>query len=169
MAAACRNPHASLVTGHAYAMLGTVRLSNGVQLVQLRNPWGREQYSGPYSDDSRDWTSSLRREAGQVSADDGKFFIPLDDFKIAFTDYSILAYQDWNRSAKTETNSGKQFEYSMTADADEEIILTFEHMNTRHIPRGCPTDDVNYNLYLSDDPRTPLAVSTTTSYWSKKV
>jgi len=64
MAAACMHAHASLVTGHAYAMLGTVKLSNGVQLVQLRNPWGREQYAGPYSDDSSDWTPALRAEAG---------------------------------------------------------------------------------------------------------
>ena len=77
MSASCYNAHASLVTGHAYSMLGAVKLSNGVQLVKLRNPWGREVYSGPYSDDSSDWTDALKAEAGMVAADDGTFFIPL--------------------------------------------------------------------------------------------
>jgi len=35
---------------HAYACLGTVQLSDGTKLVKMRNPWGHELYSGPWSD-----------------------------------------------------------------------------------------------------------------------
>ena len=161
MSASCYNAHASLVTGHAYSMLGAVKLSNGVQLVKVRNPWGREKYSGPYSDDSSDWTDALKAEAGMVKADDGIFFIPLADFKKAFTDYSVLMYQDWKKSEKVVTGDGKKFELAYTSDIDEEIVLQFEYLNTRHIPNSCPTDSVNYNLYFrnSENPREPNAVA----------
>jgi len=33
MAAACMNEHASLVTGHAYSLLGAVKLDDGTMLV----------------------------------------------------------------------------------------------------------------------------------------
>ena len=35
---------AGLVKGHAYTVLGTVRLSKGKRLVKIRNPWGQELY-----------------------------------------------------------------------------------------------------------------------------
>lgn len=49
---------------HAYTILGTYTLSNGVQLVKIRNPWGREKYHGPWSDDSELWTPVFEREVG---------------------------------------------------------------------------------------------------------
>jgi len=39
-----------LVNNHAYAFLRTIKLSTGERLVQVRNPWGTEKYSGPWSD-----------------------------------------------------------------------------------------------------------------------
>lgn len=92
MAASADVKHASLPTGHAYSLLGTVKLSNGEQLIVMRNPWGNEKYDGPYCDTCEEWTDALRKEAGMTNADDGIFHIPLKDFKIAFTDFSVLMY-----------------------------------------------------------------------------
>jgi hypothetical protein len=80
------NKHAGLVTGHAYTILGT-RTLGGKQLVYVRNPWSSERYTGPYSDDDKIWTDDLVKEAGLTKKDDGKFFMPVEDFKIAFTTY----------------------------------------------------------------------------------
>lgn len=52
------------VSNHAYVILGVKQLSNGVRLVKLRNPWGSERYTGPWSDNSDLWTDALRAEAG---------------------------------------------------------------------------------------------------------
>ena len=92
MVAGCEHEHASLVTGHAYTLLGTVKLDGGPQLVKLRNPWGREEYTGPFRDDDPKWTAAWKAQAGLVVADDGIFHIPLADFKKAFTTYAILMY-----------------------------------------------------------------------------
>ena len=41
---------------HAYSVLGTEQLSNGQKLIMVRNPWGKEDYIGDWSDKSKLWT-----------------------------------------------------------------------------------------------------------------
>jgi hypothetical protein len=33
-------------------------------LIKLRNPWGKEVYTGPYSGTSNEWTASLKEQVG---------------------------------------------------------------------------------------------------------
>lgn len=42
----------NLAKNHAYSVLGVKTLSNGTRLIKVRNPWGSERYSGPWSDKS---------------------------------------------------------------------------------------------------------------------
>jgi len=95
MAASCKHKFNGLITGHAYSLLGTVVLSGGPKLVHVRNPWGREEYKGPFRDDDPQWTDQWKKEAGMVAANDGAFFIPLSEYKKSFTTYSIVMYQKW--------------------------------------------------------------------------
>jgi len=54
----------------------------------MRNPWSKERYTGPYNDADPVWNNAhLAREAGFTKADDGKMFMPVADFKVAFTTY----------------------------------------------------------------------------------
>ena len=39
-----------LAYSHAYSVQEAITLSNGVRLLALRNPWGRETFNGTYSD-----------------------------------------------------------------------------------------------------------------------
>lgn len=78
----------------------------------MRNPWGSEDYKGPFHDEDPQWTDAWRKEAGSVVANDGKFFIPLSDFKIAFNDYAINMYQTWNTSSIKGEGIGELFNYS---------------------------------------------------------
>ena len=66
---------------HAYTVLGVQELSNGQRLVKLRNPWGRDSYTGDWSDNSNLWTDTLRSEVG-VARDksDGIIFMPIEDY-----------------------------------------------------------------------------------------
>lgn len=41
--------------GHAYAVL-TIREVKGIQLLNLRNPWGDFEWKGDWSDTSPLWT-----------------------------------------------------------------------------------------------------------------
>lgn len=60
---------------HAFAVLGTVKLSDGTKLLKLRNPWGAEKYAGPWSDDSETWTRLAKLEAEHADLDDGVWFM----------------------------------------------------------------------------------------------
>lgn len=45
---------AGIVTGHAYSVL-QVYEADGLRLVELRNPWGRGEWEGDWSDSSKKW------------------------------------------------------------------------------------------------------------------
>ena len=77
MTANCMNDHSNLTRGHAYTMLGAIKLSTGQYLIKMRNPWGTEKYSGPWNDDDERWTPTLLQEAGHIRADDGIFYMPI--------------------------------------------------------------------------------------------
>lgn len=46
----------------------------------MRNPWGAEEFTGDWSDSSTKWTDELKEEAGWVSANDGSFFMSIEDY-----------------------------------------------------------------------------------------
>ena len=68
MGASCGRRHAKsaeyeqvgLREDHAYAILDA-RFENGVQLIQLRNPWGSVSWNGDWSANSPLWTPQLRK------------------------------------------------------------------------------------------------------------
>eukprot|EP00826_Nyctotherus_ovalis_P039385 TRINITY_DN3787_c0_g1_i6.p1 TRINITY_DN3787_c0_g1~~TRINITY_DN3787_c0_g1_i6.p1 ORF type:complete len:929 (+),score=272.17 TRINITY_DN3787_c0_g1_i6:165-2951(+) len=79
-----------LYSGHAYSLMGVVELNTmnaGVaQLVHIRNPWGEYEWNGNWSDSSSLWTPELRAQANHTRADDGTFFMSIDDF------YNLYSY-----------------------------------------------------------------------------
>lgn len=95
---------------HAYTVLGTETLSNGQRLVRMRNPWGEERYEGPYYDykydwkagqvyESNYWTQSLKDELDYVQADDGMWYIRIEDFVWSFSDSTANPnIDDWHQA-----------------------------------------------------------------------
>lgn len=96
MTAACMNPLHDLVTGHAYTILGAQELKAGEvvlhTLIKMRNPWGKERYSGPWNDKDERWSTEFKKQASLTVANDGIFFMDVDDFKKAFTVWNIAHY-----------------------------------------------------------------------------
>ena len=82
-----------LAHSHAYTVIGVVTLSNGVDLVKIRNPWGSEGYTGPWSDESDLWTDELAAEVNlENNMEDGFFFCDIDTFMSSF-DFAIVNYE----------------------------------------------------------------------------
>jgi hypothetical protein len=53
-----------IVDGHAYSLLNVKTISaNGkeVKLVQVRNPYGKMEWTGDWSDTSSQWTEDTKR------------------------------------------------------------------------------------------------------------
>lgn len=75
-----------LIHGHAYTVLGlhTVK-ATGQRLLQMRNPWGRGEWNGEWSDGWDGWTPEFKEELGKSDPvgddeeNDGVFFMAFDD------------------------------------------------------------------------------------------
>ncbi|KAM8998051.1 calpain-6 isoform 1-T2 [Ara ararauna] len=92
-----------LVIGHAYSVTAIRKLRLGERLIfsfkaeklfmiRLRNPWGKREWSGAWSDSSEEWkkvSSSERKSLGLTLENDGEFWMTFEDWCKNFTDVDI--------------------------------------------------------------------------------
>ncbi|KAJ8248614.1 hypothetical protein GJAV_G00243890 [Gymnothorax javanicus] len=83
-----------LVKGHAYSLTGAEEvhvLGRAQQLVRLRNPWGQVEWTGAWSDGSREWNDVPANEKDKLrhAADDGEFWMSFTDFRRHFSKLEI--------------------------------------------------------------------------------
>ncbi|KAL0983701.1 hypothetical protein UPYG_G00131530 [Umbra pygmaea] len=84
----------NLVKGHAYSVTGCEEVhfrGKPVQLVHLRNPWGHKEWTGPWSDSSREWKYVNAEEKLRLdnTAEDGEFWMAYSDFLDQYTNLEI--------------------------------------------------------------------------------
>ncbi len=95
-----------IVSKHAYTLVGAFEFDhqgNHVRLLQVRNPWGCTEWTGPWGDQDKVWTPELNAKLNHVSKDDGTFFIPFKDF------YEIFIHSFVARCRDDFVLSGKTF------------------------------------------------------------
>ncbi|KAI1898516.1 hypothetical protein AGOR_G00073160 [Albula goreensis] len=83
-----------LVKGHAYSVTGVEEViyrGSPTKLVRIRNPWGEVEWTGAWSDNSREWESVDRSVRGQLHnrSDDGEFWMSFSDFLREFSRLEI--------------------------------------------------------------------------------
>jgi hypothetical protein len=89
-----------LVSGHAYTILGVYKpkltTASGIKLLKLRNPWGKYEWAGAWSDGSAEWKKypGVKMELQSLisryqNADDGVFYISWDDFLKYFVQVDV--------------------------------------------------------------------------------
>ena len=90
-----------VVQGHAYTLLNATVLNfqgRQIRLVQLRNPWGKGEFTGEWSDDDPRWNSVDPRERQRVGfkkdKNDGIFFMPFEVFWNEFRVITIAEVDD---------------------------------------------------------------------------
>uniref|UniRef100_A0A665U1Y7 Calpain 6 n=1 Tax=Echeneis naucrates TaxID=173247 RepID=A0A665U1Y7_ECHNA len=92
-----------LVKGHAYSVTAVkkVRLGHGllayfknetIPLIRMRNPWGKTEWKGAWSDSSEEWSKVGDMERGNLGItveDDGEFWMIFTDWCKFFTDADV--------------------------------------------------------------------------------
>jgi len=79
-----------LFAGHAYAIIDARELPvSGTRLIRLRNPWGRKEWKGRWSDGSSEWTPSIRKLLDHKDAEDGSFWMELSDYMHYFRKLNV--------------------------------------------------------------------------------
>lgn len=79
-----------LVAGHAYSIIRVEEIWDH-KLLQLRNPWGKFEWNGDWSDKSELWKKHtyIAFRLGHEIKDDGVFWINWYDFQSLFTDVDV--------------------------------------------------------------------------------
>ena len=74
-----------IVVNHAYGIL-SVREIQGLKLIRIRNPWGKGEWRGAFSDDDDNWDNykGLRETIGHEFKDDGVFWMEFKDWYINY-------------------------------------------------------------------------------------
>ena len=114
MAAACTVSHYNLIAGHAYGILKGLCLTDAYgncaqKIIQMRNPWGLSKYTGPWSEDSDLWTPEWKEQANLAGADEGEFWVALDDWRALYSEAFRTHYRDdW----KLNSIEGNPAEYT---------------------------------------------------------
>lgn len=80
---------AGLVSGHAYSLIKAKEgIVNGelIRLVKMRNPWGKTEWKGKWSDKSKLWTDEAKKVFQEeiVVENDGIFWMGYDEYMQMF-------------------------------------------------------------------------------------
>ncbi|KAM3912251.1 calpain-2 catalytic subunit-like [Leptodactylus fuscus] len=107
-----------LVKGHAYSIIGVSEVEYNrrrIPLIRLRNPWGKVEWNGRWSDNSSSWSllDNATRQNLQLQGDDGEFWMQMDDFLRYFDTLEIcnltsdLACDDLHHTWNANSFEGK--------------------------------------------------------------
>lgn len=87
-----------LIPEHAYQILD-IRESEKKRFLKIRNPWGKFEWKGAYSNNSKYWTNQLKKELNYSKSRDGSFWMQYEDFLTYFKSiyYSLPDEKDWKK------------------------------------------------------------------------
>ncbi|KAG6837412.1 hypothetical protein H0H93_010030 [Arthromyces matolae] len=128
-----------LMGAHAYSVLRAVEY-NGKRFVVVRNPWGASEWTGPWSDGSKEWTEDwlpALKALNHAFGNDGEFVMEYKDFLENWEqiDRTLLFDNSWTMSSqwlKVETDSmpspwtygDVSFTISVAADTPAVVVLS---------------------------------------------
>ena len=128
------NRRQGVIDRHAYAVLDTYE-GYGERLVKVRNPWGKTEWKGDWSDGSPKWTAEWLQRLKHTFGDDGVFWMCYRDFLNHFKhvdrtrifDESWFTAQRWASMQVPFNNLDYQqtkFVIDVPEDTDTVIVLS---------------------------------------------
>ncbi|KAF6764389.1 hypothetical protein DFP72DRAFT_421391 [Ephemerocybe angulata] len=130
--------------GHAYSVLRVVECL-GKRFVVLRNPWGHGEWTGAWSDGSREWTAGWLKilpELQHTFGNDGQFVMDYDEFLHCFTmvertylfDETWILSSQWVHVRLTKQPTAWSYgglTFDVTIPSRSKTILVLSQLNER--------------------------------------
>jgi hypothetical protein len=136
------NPY-GLPDDHAYSILGAYQIKNSAgvvtnRLLQIRNPWGYDVYTGNWNDDdTTHWTALAISQVPFVNnSNDGVFFMEDKDFVIGYSGFWIGYYIDSyiNNYLEVLSDAGTTQTYTFTTTAAGTQYVGIQFYDPRMYP-----------------------------------
>ncbi|KAG0372535.1 hypothetical protein BGX24_000132 [Mortierella sp. AD032] len=117
-------------SGHAYSVLSVAEYE-GERLVHVRNPWGKIEWNGDWSDQSEKWTDEATAALKFEEKNDGRFWMPYKDFLRIFTTLDRCRVFDatWSVASSwipynVSPRSSGHYEFELTKSSKTVLVLS---------------------------------------------
>ncbi|KAH7203608.1 hypothetical protein DER44DRAFT_779703 [Fusarium oxysporum] len=128
-----------IVELHAYSIQKAVEI-DGKRLLKLKNPWGKGEWTGPWSDGSKEWTAEWLQKLDHRFGDDGDFWISYEDLlrKYQAFERTRLFTDDWRVSQLWTTLSVPwaldyhDTHFSFTLSKPGSVVLVLAQLDGRY-------------------------------------
>ncbi|KAG7109137.1 Calpain-8 like protein [Verticillium longisporum] len=155
-----RGERNGIVEMHAYSVMKAVEL-NGERLVHLKNPWGKGEWKGAWSDGSKEWTPEWLRQLNHTFGDDGAFWISYTDLlkKYSMFDVTRLFGSDWTSTTKWTTlevpwvSDYHKTSFALTITRAGPVVIVLSQLDDRYF-RGLEGQyrfDLGFRLHRAGD------------------
>lgn len=131
-----------LVPEHAYSIL-RVKTYEDANLIQLRNPWGKTDWRGAWSEGDANWTPELKQYFNYKDSKDGVFWISINDF-IYFYDAYNMCHLMYGSLIKTYVFKKEKyfkspivFNINIQKNADFSASVIFKHWRFNRDIHNC--------------------------------
>jgi hypothetical protein len=147
-----------------------------LQLVQCRNPWHKEIYSGPYNDEDTVWDDEpdLAVQVKALGAEfertkkDGLFFMDIDSFTGGYETIELIYFnKDWEvnylhyKNVATDT----EVEYYIENPTNQDFFISADAYSERMVPSSCRDGYSGIVIYVWN-PDGSFNTGWNTPFWS---
>ncbi|TDL19165.1 cysteine proteinase [Rickenella mellea] len=133
------------INDHAYTVLKAVEFK-GKRFLKIRNPWGKSEWNGRWSDGSKEWTREWLEALGPLEhtfGDDGVFIMEYTDFleywdvieRTQLFDPSWIQSSHWLNVTSRPLPSAWQYgdvSFTFTLDHSSEAVIVLSQSDKRY-------------------------------------
>ncbi|KAF8210804.1 hypothetical protein K438DRAFT_1664769 [Mycena galopus ATCC 62051] len=172
-----------LIGNHAYSVLRAVEVK-GKRFVVIRNPWGKSEWTGPWSDGSKEWNAEwleILPILGHVFGDDGEFVMEYSDFLDCWDqiDRTLLFDSNWITSSHWLRVSARSLPsawtygdvcFTVTIPKPSFTIIVLSQLDSRYFKDISGRSHWNFDFLLFKRGQTePVANSSHPRFYSRSV
>ncbi|TFK66253.1 cysteine proteinase [Pluteus cervinus] len=172
-----------LIGSHAYSVLRAVEV-RGKRFVVIRNPWGASEWTGPWSDGSKQWTPewlTALPEIGHAFGDDGEFVMEYSDFLSNWEqiDRTLLFDSSWVMSSQwlevtprplTLAWSYGDISFTLSVPAATPAVIVLSKLDERYFDDISSPSTWNFDFIVyKKGEKKPYAITSHSRFFSRSI